>query len=286
MSGLHNSGDYAIYRQVISQVINDEEQLPSLPSLTLQLRAALRDPSCSQTRLSQMIMQDPALSALIMKTANSSLYTRPIMAQTLADAIRMLGLEMLHDLVMFHSIKSLFVMRTPQLKKLFVLGWKRQAQKTAVCILLTHLTHFKPAFLPVTACFLSELGTLAVLSAFKDETRVPDLSAYIALCKEFNKPLGTVLIRKWKLDPLYVDITRNTGDWLAPTGDTLHTQDLVHLALYHALRLFSNVDDLPALQDMPSYAKLPPALKAINAQGLLTSVAQREDAIREYLGHF
>jgi HD-like signal output (HDOD) protein len=283
---MHNSADYAVYRQVISQVINDEEQLPSLPSLTLQLRAALRDPSCSQSRLSQMIMQDPALSALIMKTANSSLYTRPIMAQTLADAIRMLGMESLHDLVMFHSVKSLFVMRSPELKKLFVLGWQRQAQKTAVCILLTHLVQFKPAFLPVTACFLSELGTLAVLSAFKAESRIPDLQSYVALCKEFNKPLGTVLIRKWKLDPLYANITRNTGDWLADTGASLDVQDLVHLALYHALRLFGKIQDLPELRDLPAFTKLPPALQVINAQGLLTCVAQREDAIREYLGHF
>ncbi len=276
--------DYQIYRQVISQVMQNQEQLPSLPSITLQLRAALRDANCSPARLTQMVMQDPSLAAMIMKTANSALYTRPAQAHTLSDAMRMLGTETLHDLVMFHSVKSLFVMRTPGLKKLFVLGWQRQAQKTAVCILLTHLTHFKPAYLPVTACFLGELGSLAVLSAFKDQAQVPDVADYIALCKEFNKPLATVLMRKWQLDTLYIDITRQTGDWTLNTGPVLTPQDLVHLALYHALSLFSKVDDLPPLTAMQAYEKLPDALKPLDKKGLLACVSERENAIREYLG--
>ena len=278
------SPEYAIYRQVISQVMNNQEQLPSLPSITLQLRAALRDPDCTHGRLTQMFMQDPSLSALIMKTANSALYARPAIARTINDAVRMLGVDMLHELVMFHSVKSLFVMRTSGLKKLFVLGWQRQAQKTAVCILLTHLTGYKPAYLPVTACFLGELGSLVVLSAFKHQAHVPDTKTYVALCKEFSRPLGTILLQKWHMDPLFVEITRNTGNWLIDAEPALCPQDLVHLALYHALKLFKQTDDLPALSTLPAYQKLPATLQSLDARGLLNCVRNREPAIREYLG--
>ena len=35
------SSDYAIYRQLVSQLLAGEEQLPSLPSITLEIRRAL-----------------------------------------------------------------------------------------------------------------------------------------------------------------------------------------------------------------------------------------------------
>ena len=36
--------DYSIYRRVVSQLMQGEEQLPSLPSITLDIRRALGDP--------------------------------------------------------------------------------------------------------------------------------------------------------------------------------------------------------------------------------------------------
>lgn len=33
--------DYSIYRQVVSQLMEGQEQLPSLPSITLEIRSAL-----------------------------------------------------------------------------------------------------------------------------------------------------------------------------------------------------------------------------------------------------
>lgn len=279
-----SSADYAVYRQVISQVIHNEEQLPSLPSITLQLRQVLHDEDSTQDRLLKLIIQDPSLAALILKQANSVLYARPTQARTLADAVSMLGRENLYSLVMVHSVKSLFVMKSPALKKLFVQGWQRQAQKTAVCILLVHLTTFKPALLPITGCFLSELGSLAVLSAFKDCVNLPDKSTYINLCREFAKPLGLVLISKWKLDPVYSDITRHAGNWLRQGPANLDACDLVQLALYHSLRVFNGVSNLPLLDGMPCYQKLPVALQVLDRDGLLNAVTGRRAAIREYLG--
>ena len=37
--------NYNIYSIVINQVLRDQEQLPSLPSLTLKIRTAISDPS-------------------------------------------------------------------------------------------------------------------------------------------------------------------------------------------------------------------------------------------------
>jgi hypothetical protein len=67
------TSDYAIYRQVVSQLMSGEEQLPSLPAITLEIRRALADPEVSLAQLNRLISRDPALSAILMKYASSAL---------------------------------------------------------------------------------------------------------------------------------------------------------------------------------------------------------------------
>lgn len=53
--------NYNIYSIVISQVMRDQEQLPSLPSLTLKIRTAIADPNASGDSLAELISIDPSL---------------------------------------------------------------------------------------------------------------------------------------------------------------------------------------------------------------------------------
>ena len=62
------ASDYAIYRQVVTQLMSGEEQLPSLPTITLDIRRALSDPEVTLVQLSRLISRDPALSAILMST--------------------------------------------------------------------------------------------------------------------------------------------------------------------------------------------------------------------------
>lgn len=273
----------SVYRNVINQVLQGDERLPSLPSITLKIRRAISDSNTSHSKLAGLIMQDPALSALIMKTANSALYKTLAPAQTLSDALRLLGRELVDSLVMTHSIKSLFVMRSPALKQLFVLCWRRQAVKTAICILLTQKTHFKPPFLPVTGCFLSEVGTLAVLSAFNNESFNPSEPEFIQLCREYAKRLGIILLKKWQLDDQYANIIRQSGVWNYRAGSALAAIDLINLALYHSLVIFAHQHNLPPLTELASFHKLPPSLQQLDSLGLLTLISQHEDAIAEHV---
>src|SRR5690606_31656323 len=68
------SSDYSLYRELVTQLMQGQESLPSLPSLTLQIRTALQAPDTTSTQLERLISRDPALSALLVKHASSALY--------------------------------------------------------------------------------------------------------------------------------------------------------------------------------------------------------------------
>ena len=117
--------DYAVYRQVVSQLLHDQEQLPSLPMLTLEIRRALAAPEVSMSHLLALIGKDPALSALLMKYASSPLQRTRVAPKTLQDVLRVLGLQQVDRVVMVHSIKSLFTLQSAAHKQLFVAAWQR-----------------------------------------------------------------------------------------------------------------------------------------------------------------
>lgn len=86
------ASDYAIYRQVVTQLMSGEEQLPSLPTITLDIRRALSDPEVTLVQLSRLISRDPALSAILMKYASSALLRTQQPPKSLLDVLRVLGM--------------------------------------------------------------------------------------------------------------------------------------------------------------------------------------------------
>ena len=131
--------DYSIYRQVVSQLMEGQEQLPSLPSITLEIRCALRADDVSLPGLARLISRDPALSALLMKYASSALLRVRRPAKTLLDVLNVLGLEQVDRITMAHSVKSLFTLHSAGHKKLFLEAWERLVLKASTAAFLARV---------------------------------------------------------------------------------------------------------------------------------------------------
>ena len=110
---------YQVYRQVIGQVLKDTEKLPSLPSITFKIRRAISAENTTIEQLAELVSKDAALSTLLLKAASSPVYRRAITPKTLQEVIGLLGYSSVNSLVMLHSVRSIVVMSSPSLKKLF-----------------------------------------------------------------------------------------------------------------------------------------------------------------------
>ncbi len=270
--------EYSIYRRVVSQLMQGEEQLPSLPTLTLDIRRALGDAQVPMTALVRLISRDPALSALLMKHASCALYRHSHAPKTLSEVIVLLGMGEVDRITMVHSIKSLFTLHSPAHKRLFVEAWERLVLKASTCALLARLLgHVAPQH-ALLASLLSEVGTLAVLSAFKDASTPPCYELYSRLCREYSKSLGVIVLKKWAVDDEYIGVIRNAGNWQCSTGLGIELLDLVNLALYHALKERHSDVGLPPLQELAAYRKLRPPQDFIGDNGELGMIVDhRED---------
>jgi len=273
------TSDYSVYRRLVSQLLQGEEQLPSLPTLTMDIRRALGDPNISLNALTRLISRDPALSALLIKHASSALHRTTTAPKTLLEVISRLGMAEVDRITMAHSIKSLFTLHSPKHKQLFIEAWERVVIKASTCTLLARQLGHVTAEHALLASLLSEVGTLVVLSAFRSDSVPLSSALYYKLCREYSKSLGIIVLKKWSVDNDYIEIIRNTGNWQHSPAGKLQLLDMVNLALYHSLKEHEPTADLPPLQELAAYKKLTPPQNSIDENGELSLLSSHRAEI-------
>ena len=91
-------------------------KLVSLPEIFIKVNSMVDDPSCSASDIGRYISKDPALTARLLKIANSPLYGFPSRIDTVSRSITVIGTRGLRDLILasstidaFSKIKSDFI---------------------------------------------------------------------------------------------------------------------------------------------------------------------------------
>lgn len=93
----------------IRELIRQHGNLPALPEVVHRINQKLQDPDSSLDSIAQLIATDPVLTGKIIKISNSALFstgTREITNLTIA--ISRLGLNEIRNIVLSHSLLSLF----------------------------------------------------------------------------------------------------------------------------------------------------------------------------------
>ena len=92
----------------IDNLVADVRNLISLPDISLRVTEMVEDPDASISDIGSVISQDPALTAKILKLANSAMYGFRSEIDTVQRAITMLGTRQIRDLVLATSAVDTF----------------------------------------------------------------------------------------------------------------------------------------------------------------------------------
>ncbi len=91
-------------RDLVSAVTD----LVSLPEIVVQVNTMVDDPRCSAADIGNVIDQDPALTAKLLKIANSPFYGFPSRIDSVPRAITVIGSRELRDLILATSVVRVF----------------------------------------------------------------------------------------------------------------------------------------------------------------------------------
>ncbi len=89
-------------------IINRINSFPTLPSIVAQVMQVIADPQSSARDLSEVIIADPAMTAMILKIANSPFFGLPKKVASLQHAIAIIGFSEIRNLVLARSICQSF----------------------------------------------------------------------------------------------------------------------------------------------------------------------------------
>lgn len=259
--------NYAIYRDVISRLLEQPDQLPSLPALTIEVRKATTNPNTTYLELANLIRHDPSLCALVIKHANRLHNKDKPPINTLEPAITHLGFDAISNIVMLHSISSLFTLRSQKLRRIFSQTWKRLAFKACIGEFLSGHLHYTPKDEPFIASLLSDIGRLGILSAFKDNPQIPQEKIFSSLFRDYTNSVGSIMLQNWHMPSSYIYSTQQCGKWSESwnkstesseePNEKLALLDVVNLAHYHTELRLSPEQKLPPLETLAAFKKIP-----------------------------
>ncbi|MBF0609949.1 MAG: HDOD domain-containing protein [Magnetococcales bacterium] len=86
--------------RVLDRMIEASANLVSLPDVFHRINAAVEHPFSTLDQIAAIIMEDPGLTARLLKIANSSFYGLPHPVETISRALTVVGTRQLRDLVM------------------------------------------------------------------------------------------------------------------------------------------------------------------------------------------
>jgi HD-like signal output (HDOD) protein len=262
------AADDALASAVVEHYLAHKPGPESFPGLSLQVLNLVAAPSVDLHKLAGLIARDPALSASLLRVANSTLYRGVSATETVRDALARLGLQEVARVASVVSARSLF---NPRLRAHFASlepHFSALFQDAIACALASSATALR---LPPAHADRAWLGGL--LHDVGKSIALHSICALIEVAKvhpggatkdrigrvleSVHLEIGEDVHRAWALPDYLVRLATHHHDAAVPEEDTREL---------HVVRLISALRDL----------RTAPSLQARAARELVESAAVLE----------
>lgn len=206
-----------VRQEIITAIKNDQLVLPTLPEVALKVREVADDPNADIDKLCGVIGNDAALSARIIRVANSPLLRASRAIEDLRTALMRLGIQYTCNIAtglameqMFQATSDLVDMRMREV-------WSRSSEVAGIShVLCKHYTRLRPDQATL-AGLVHKIGVLPVLTyAEEHPALLKDSLTLDAVIEQVHAPIGDLILKTWgfpeelaHIPSQHLDFTRN-----------------------------------------------------------------------------
>jgi len=184
-------------------------QIPPCPELPVRLREALSQPEPDLNEVARIATSDVAMSATLIKAANSPIHAQTVPVQTLGTALNVLGLdESAAIMTRFLASGAIKVPNNPSMQRF----WERSAKRSAAMVYLSKAMPGIHADVAQTYGLFCHVGFPVMLQSVKGyagtlveaAARIdrPFIATENANHKTDHAVVGGLVAKVWKLSPL------------------------------------------------------------------------------------
>ncbi|MCU7914810.1 MAG: HDOD domain-containing protein [Candidatus Thiodiazotropha sp. (ex Gloverina cf. vestifex)] len=194
--------------------------LPTLPALALEALLVINDVDSSSTDLQKVISRDAALTARLIRYANSPLYRGLNTITTIKPAITRIGFQRVKNAVYAVSMKEVFRTSVKEIEKRMDHLWAHSVKVGAQAAILAKGQPGLDPDVALVAGLVHDIGHIPLLiKACKYESLINNPEVLDRVLEKLHTQLGGSILKLWKFDPLVIaaaseheDLTRNPGD--------------------------------------------------------------------------
>lgn len=278
----------------IEDIVSKTQDLPTMPAAALAVMRETEDPESTANTVARHLAQDQALTARVLRLANSAFYGLPRQVTSAQDAVVVLGMRAVKNL-------SLIASTYPWLSKPLV-GyamepmelWRHSFAVGVGAQYIADKTRTADSDEAFTSGLLHDLGKLA-LSVWLEDKIGPMLEVSRRGQMPFedverkvlgfdHAEVGAFMGESWNLPPQIVKAMKfhHRPHEMTPPSTLV---DCVHVADYMSVHLGigSNIDDLPHELDLGAMERLALTLDDLEclAEGYVESFHEQERLLAE-----
>lgn len=202
--------------------------LPVFNSVALEVQKLINDQSVPVARIESTLLRDPALSAQVLRMANSSMYAGLSSVTTLRQALTRVGAQQVMRLVLAAAQVSLYQSHHPLFKRHLAEMWKAAYASAIGAAWVAHKSgHGEMAEQAFVAGLLHNVGKLVILRSIEKmsieknlEGPLPD-SVAAEMIEALHCEFGYELMQRWNLPEVYSVIGRDHHLPECDTGNVL-----------------------------------------------------------------
>lgn len=234
------STENALLTILVEKIQSDSLVLPTLPEIAIKIRETADDPEVNLVAMADVIAQDPALSARMVKVANSAFMGRTVKVETLSQAVTRIGLRQIKNIATAIAMEQLFVSKNELVRDYMGKTWQKTVNVACVSMAVMQfwLKDNKHASLNIdTLTLVALVHTIGVLPILTEAERHEEVFAnpsfLEAAIKRMAGKLGGAIMRSWEFTGEFIEVAENWNN-LTYQPDSVGYIDFVRIgAIYN-----------------------------------------------------
>lgn len=209
----------ALLTILVEKINNDTLVLPTLPAIALKVRKAADDPNINLNGMSDVVGQDPSLSARMVKIANSAYLGRTIKVSSTTQAVTRIGLSQVKNIATALAMEQLFVSKNEVVKAYMAQKWNTTVTMVANAMAamlnykITHKDNSLSLDTMTLSALVADIGALPVLTEAERHDSVFANHTFldVAIDKLAGR-IGGSIMRQWQFNEIFIEAAEHWRD--------------------------------------------------------------------------
>lgn len=266
---LDENDDSLLYNQLYFEVTQEMQanklELPSIPETAVKVRKAISNPGITSDEIAKIALQDPAITAQLIKVANSPLFRGLDKIEALPPAITRLGLKAISNLITSFTMRMVFNAKTKEIKDYISTLWLHSREVAAICTVIAKKLKGFDADKAMLIGLVHDIGAIPILThADKHPELTKNPQEVLQTLSKLRPVIGKMVLEKWNFTEDFTEVAMNAENWERQTDEPANYTDLIIVAQLLSFKNTHQQDKHPQPSSVPAYARLTKRLRDSN----------------------